>query len=66
MGISWNETRELAKGNPYAELCVRILDGIMDDYAREEDRYIELDVRQDMKHDIGVYRRELALLLEGK
>lgn len=68
--MTWNKCRELVRksSDPVELLLVRVLDGWVDYVreARDGERYIELDVMDDMAHDIAVYRRELMKMMEGE
>ena len=67
--MTWNEVRKAVEesDSPEWKLLVKVLDGWID-YVRDGrdcERYIELDVMDDMAHDICVYRKSLADLVES-
>lgn len=63
---SWQETRDKVwqVGDPAQLLVLKVLDEWME-YAEDEGRFIELDVREDMKSDINVFRKQLSQIAFG-
>ena len=56
---NWAKAKIADGGNSVELLLVEALDGIMDEYVRDEDNLIGPDVRDDLSHDILVYRKRL-------
>ena len=67
--MTWNEVRKAVEesDSPEWKLLVKVLDGWIDYVrdGRDGERFIELDVMDDMAHDICVYRKSLADLVES-
>ena len=66
--MTWNECKRIVeeRKDPVELLLVRVLDGWMDDYVRDEDWWIGIDERNNMSSDIVHYRRQLMMLMENE
>ena len=63
-----NELRDIVNSSDdqCAKLLMRALDCWMDDYIRDEDWLIGIDERDNMAHDVNVFKSELARIFESR